>query len=135
MSYSYGATSQARLDTCHADLRRVLKEAIKHRDITILCGHRNKVDQDAAHASGASTKTWPNSKHNRYPSLAVDAAPWPLTTAHWKDREHWVAWGNWLIGFAAGMGVKLRWGGDWDMNWSSKDEKFFDGPHFELMEE
>ncbi|USD68121.1 M15 family metallopeptidase [Vibrio sp. SCSIO 43136] len=34
------------------------------------------------------------------------------------------------------LGVKIRWGGDWNMNGSSKDEHqrgSFDGPHFELL--
>jgi len=30
-------------------------------------------------------------------------------------------------------GVKLRWGGDWNQDRKSKDEKLFDGPHFEII--
>jgi peptidoglycan L-alanyl-D-glutamate endopeptidase CwlK len=27
----------------------------------------------------------------------------------------------------------MRWGGDWDGDGDTKDERFFDGPHFELV--
>lgn len=29
--------------------------------------------------------------------------------------------------------VPIRWGGDWNRNGRSDDEKFYDGPHFELL--
>lgn len=131
--YAYGTTSRERLATCHPTLVRLFNEIIKHRDVTILCGHRGQTDQNIAYANGASTKQWPNSKHNSMPSIAVDAAPWPLTAEHWNDREHWVAWGNYVVGFAAGMGIRVRSGIDWNMNHSGSDERFFDGPHFELV--
>lgn len=133
MSYSYGKASAERLSTCHPTLQRLFNEIIKHRDVTILCGHRGQTEQNIAFANKSSTKQWPNSKHNTTPSVAVDAAPWPLTEVHWKDREHWVAWGSWVVGFAAGMGIRVRWGGDWNRNFASADERFFDGPHFELV--
>jgi peptidoglycan L-alanyl-D-glutamate endopeptidase CwlK len=28
---------------------------------------------------------------------------------------------------------KLRWGGDWSMDWYTEDQSFFDGVHFELV--
>ena len=31
------------------------------------------------------------------------------------------------------LGVSIRWGGDWNMDGNSKDEQFYDGPHFELL--
>jgi len=30
------------------------------------------------------------------------------------------------------MGMKIRWGGDWDMDTQTKDNKFDDLVHFEL---
>jgi len=30
------------------------------------------------------------------------------------------------------MGLKIRWGGDWDMDTQTKDNKFDDLVHFEL---
>ena len=31
--------------------------------------------------------------------------------------------------------IKLRWGGDWNMNFEVDDNKFDDFPHFELIKE
>ena len=38
-----------------------------------------------------------------------------------------------MLAAAKELGVAIRWGGDWNMNGDSKDEKFYDGPHFELL--
>lgn len=82
-----GAGSLSRLATCDPELRhlvRALAADIDARpglyvhDITVLCGHRGKADQEAAFARGASKVHWPMSKHNSYPSLAVDLAPYPV---------------------------------------------------------
>jgi peptidoglycan L-alanyl-D-glutamate endopeptidase CwlK len=34
---------------------------------------------------------------------------------------------------AAELDIKIRWGGDWSGDGRSSDERFFDGPHFELV--
>lgn len=37
------------------------------------------------------------------------------------------------MGVATMMGVKIRWGGDWDLDTDLKDNTFDDLPHFELI--
>jgi hypothetical protein len=32
------------------------------------------------------------------------------------------------------MGINLRWGGDWNMNFEVDDNQFDDFPHFEIKE-
>jgi hypothetical protein len=32
------------------------------------------------------------------------------------------------------MGIKIRWGGDWDMDTETKDNNFDDLVHFEIKE-
>ena len=61
---SFNQTSKDRLATCDARLQQVFNEVIKYFDCTVLCGHRNQADQDAAFASGKSQKKWPNGNHN-----------------------------------------------------------------------
>jgi hypothetical protein len=34
---------------------------------------------------------------------------------------------------ASSMGIKIRWGGDWNGDWKVKDNHFDDLPHFELI--
>ena len=40
-----------------------------------------------------------------------------------------------MVATALGMGIKLRWGGDWDGDWQTRDNTFDDLPHFELAAE
>jgi peptidoglycan L-alanyl-D-glutamate endopeptidase CwlK len=126
----FGLISEARLETCHPDLQAVMREVIKLYDITIVCGHRGQEDQDRAFKEGNSDAPWPRSKHNRIPSLAVDVAPWPID---WKDIPRFWFMGGIIMGVAKGMGIKLRWGRDWDMDMDFRDQKLNDFPHFELV--
>ena len=71
----FSERSKERLNTCHRDLKTLFNHVILERDCTIVCGQRNKTDQDKAFTDGNSKVQWPNSKHNRIPSLAVDVAP------------------------------------------------------------
>jgi len=127
---SLGAVSLARRGDCHPDLQRVLDRAIHFYDYTIIWAFRDKVAQDAAYLAKKSKKKWPNSKHNRMPSIAVDLAPWPLVyDAHPLDFAYMAG----IIMCAAKLeGVELRWGGDWNKNLTSNDEGFKDLGHFEL---
>ncbi len=131
--------SQQRLLTCDPRLQEVLNEAIKYVDFTILCGHRGAEEQNEAYAKGASTKQWPNSKHNRLPSVAVDVAPWfPDVKIDWKDIAAFARLAGYIQRIADERGIKLRWGGDWDGDWRTvgrdPDERFLDAPHLELAE-
>lgn len=109
------------LGQCHPDLQKVAHEAIKHFDFTVICGHRNKADQDKAVREGKSKAKWPNSKHNKTPSLAFDAVPHPVD---WNDIGRFRTMAQHMKTAAKKVGVKITWGGDF--------KGFFDGPHFEL---
>ena len=121
--------SKEALATCHPDLRRVMNEAIKYIDFSVLEGHRGQAAQDLAFRQGLSKLRWPNGRHNSKPSRAVDIAPYPIV---WADTERFVLFAGFILGIASTLGIKLRWGGDWDTDWQVKDEKFRDYGHFEL---
>lgn len=127
----FSNASKEQLATLDPRLAIVLLEAIKVIDFKIIEGHRGKTAQDKAFQEGKSKVRWPNGKHNRRPSLAVDIAPWPID---WKDTERFVLFCGVIIGIGAMMGVKLRWGGDWDSDWQVKDERFRDYGHLELAD-
>jgi peptidoglycan L-alanyl-D-glutamate endopeptidase CwlK len=38
-----------------------------------------------------------------------------------------------VTGVAHELGIKIRWGGDWDQDGEWKDERFVDMPHYELL--
>lgn len=119
---SFSKQSLDRLTTCDIRLQELFLEVIKHRDCSILEGHRPKDRQDQAVADGKSKTPWPNSKHNKSPSLAVDVMPYPID---WNDKPRLIEFAGFVQGIAAGMGIGIRWGGHF--------KSFFDGPHWELV--
>lgn len=134
--YKYSKRSMDRLKTCHPDLQKLLMEAIKHYDITILEGIRTKERQEELVRTGMS-KTM-NSKHldqgDGY-SHAVDCALWPID---WNDRDRFVFLQGFLKGLSVSMKEKgeishdIRLGIDWDGDGNIKEHSFFDGPHVEI---
>ena len=126
---SFSQTSKDRLATCDARLQRVFNEVIKYFDCTVVQGHRGQAEQDAAFAAGKSQLKWPNGNHNSMPSKAIDVIPYPID---WSDRERMTLFAGFVMGIAQGMGIDIRWGGDWNENTKVKDNSFDDLPHFEV---
>lgn len=127
---SFSERSHAALSTCHPELRRLFYEVIRHWDCTVLEGVRSE-EQQAENVRRGVSKTLA-SKHLKQPdgwAHAVDVAPFPVD---WQDTERFRAFGGFVLGVAAIMGVPLIWGGDWNGNRTFKDERFVDLPHFEL---
>ena len=130
--YRFSASSKRHLASCDERLQRVFNKVIQHYDCTIICGHRGKAAQILAFEGGKSQVQWPNSKHNSLPSRAVDVMPFPLD---WFDYQRAAHFAGYVLGIAEGMGIKLRWGGDWDRDGEMTDHQFIDYPHFELMDD
>lgn len=129
---SFSAASLSRLNTCHESLQKLFAEIVKETDCTILCGHRDEQDQNKAFHDGASHVKWPNSKHNTLPSIAVDVMPYPID---WKDKERVTRFYEVVKKKADELGIKIRWGADWDMDgkyWERENWEV-DGPHYELV--
>lgn len=126
---SLGPKSLEVLSKAHPDLQRLFKEVGSKMDITILCSHRTKEEQDAAFKAGNSKVQFPNSKHNQLPSLAVDAAPYPLD---WKDEKRFYYLAGFVRSEADRLGIKIRQGCDWNGNLELKDDNWQDVPHTEL---
>tara|TARA_R100001443_G_scaffold90_1_gene321 strand:+ start:7320 stop:7709 length:390 start_codon:yes stop_codon:yes gene_type:complete len=125
----FSKSSLSKLETCHDDLQKVFKEVIKHVDCTIIEGHRGEERQNKLCDEGKSKVRFPNGRHNASPSCAVDVMAYPID---WDDRERNTLFAGYVIGLARGMGVTLRWGGDWDSDFNLKENFFDDHPHFEL---
>jgi len=131
----FSKRSLSRLETCHEDLQKVFKKVVEMFDCTIIEGHRGKTKQNKAYADGKSKLKYPKGKHNKKPSIAVDVIPYPIDWSN-RDRHHYFA--GYVLGVAWGMYLqkqishKIRWGGDWDMDTETKDNRFDDLVHFEL---
>jgi hypothetical protein len=128
---SFSRRSLDRLNTCDARLRVIFNQVIKHFDCTVLEGHRGEEAQNEAFRQGHSQLQWPDGKHNAWPSQAVDVAPYPID---WEDRERFTYFAGFVMGIAISQGIKIRWGGDWNMDMDLKDNRFDDLVHFELID-
>lgn len=118
---NFGKRSLEQLKTCHPDLQKILIEAIKDFDFTILEGHRGEERQDELYKEGYSQVIWPASKHNSTPSMAADIAPYPI---EWDNIDRFKELARHIKKCALKYNLAVRWGGDW--------LKFKDYPHFEL---
>ena len=127
----FGNKSKQRLSTCHDDLQKVFNEVIKYVDCSVLEGHRDERRQEKLYAEGKTKVHYPMGRHNTKPSRAVDVVPYPVD---WNDRERFHLFSGFVLGLARGMGITLRWGGDWNMNFEVDDNRFDDFPHFELVD-
>ena len=126
----FGKKSLEKLSTCDKRLQLVFNEVIKTVDCSVLEGHRGEQRQNKLYDEGKTKLKFPNGRHNASPSRAVDVVPYPVD---WDDRERFHLFAGFVIGTAKQMGVNLRWGGDWNINWFVDDNKFDDFPHFELI--
>lgn len=132
--------SQRILDTVDPELRDIITEVSKYYPLTVITGFRNETAQNEAFNTGKSKLRWPNSKHNKFPSQAVDIAPirWNSTTKRsyidWNDAESFANLAGYILNEARHQGVHIRWGADWDSDTEIKDERFLDYVHFELVD-
>ena len=138
--FKYSTKSLERLETCDERLQFIMHEALKLQlvDITIIEGHRtlerqqelfNTVLPDGTRLTQIDGIT-DIGKHNDNPSRAVDAAPYPIA---WNDSGRFCMFAGLVLSIAKSNDIPMRWGGDWDRDFSTLDHNFFDGPHFELM--
>jgi len=129
--YKWGPRSKKHLVTLDERLQKVLNEVIKYVDCSIIEGHRSAERQNKLFEEGRTKVKYPHGRHNSNPSRAVDVVPYPID---WDDRERFHLFAGFVIGIAQSMGIKLRWGGDWNMNFEVDDNNFDDFPHFELVD-
>jgi len=134
----FSRSSRDKLAECHEDLQVLFNEVIRYYDCTITCGYRSKEEQNKAFTEGKSKLKFPNSKHNKKPSIAVDAVPYEKTGVDW-DLKQALFFSGFVKGIADRLyseGIikhKVKAGADWNMNYDINDEIFIDYFHFELV--
>ncbi len=130
----FSRRSKEILFTCHDDLQTIMNDVVLITDIKIISGKREEDEQNWLFENGFSKKMFPNSKHNSEVndalSEAVDIAPYPVD---WKDEEKFYYIAGHVKGVAGMLGIRLRWGGDWDMDDDLHDQSFMDLGHFEIV--
>ena len=127
----FSQTSLKKLATCETELIDLFSHVVKIVDCTVIWGYRDKQQQNDLYERGFSQRKFPKSKHNVYPAKAIDVAPFPVD---WQNKERFIYFAGIVMGIAKERGIKLRWGGDWNNDFNPKNEAFFDGAHFELID-
>lgn len=143
MSWAYGQSSSSKRDTCDPKLIRVMDRGLELSpvDITIVWGWRDEETQNSFFDMEVSKKRWPDSKHNFTiegvgpSSQAFDFGPWVEGGIPWDDTHLFALIAGVFFAAAEDLNIKLRWGGDWDMDGLTTDQTFMDWGHMETAEE
>lgn len=133
--YELSKTSRDRLLSCDKRLIELFYEILKYRDFTVIEGHRGKEKQEKYFSEGKSQLHYPNSKHNSSPSSAVDVLPYINGRMVNGDQKGDVLdicyFSGFVMGIARKMRMNIKWGGDWNENFTLKDN-WHDLPHYEI---
>jgi peptidoglycan L-alanyl-D-glutamate endopeptidase CwlK len=130
--------SRIQRETIHPELKLLADVMLQIHDCSLLQGFRGEEEQNNAYYMNNSKLKWPESKHNKTPSLAMDLAPYIKGQSYW-DREQVLFFAGMVVAVAdvlyeqGNMKYRIRWGGDWDSDNNFKEHSFFDGIHFELV--
>ena len=138
---AWSQTSAAKLATCHIDLQKLANAVLVFHDCKVITGHRDEENQEKMFNEGKSKVHWPDGRHNKLPSEAIDLAPWVPGMNPW-DFQYSLYFAGLVLGTAetllatGRMSYPIRWGGNWSSirdQKSFKDVSFYDGLHFELQ--
>ena len=124
----FGKRSKEKLYTCDERLIKLMEEVVKTFDCTVTQGNRSVKEQEKLYEEGKTKVKF--SKHNYIPSLAVDVTPYPVDYEN-MDRHYY--FGGYVLATAEKLGIKVRWGGDWDGDRETKDQTFNALVHFEVQ--
>lgn len=117
-------------------LAKVVRKVAESHDILVIEGLRTPERQADLYAQGRTKPgpiiTWTlKSKHLE--GKAVDVVLLKNGTVDWTDSKSFVDIGKIMLDTAKELGVKLRWGYDWDGDGVLQEKGETDGPHFELI--
>lgn len=140
MNYTFGSSSNGKLSTCCPEIRLLANRALhlSPYDFTIIWGWRGEDIQNALLASRASTKKFPDSKHNIMSnegepnSEALDFGPWIDNGIPWKETHTFALIAGCFFAAGKEQGIHVRWGGDWNTN-GKKDQTLLDYGHIEVI--
>ena len=124
MGYKWGKTSLERIATCDKRLQDMANMMLERSpfDLTITCGYRTEDEQNKAYEEGKSLAKFGSSKHNTFPSKAIDICPYPID---WSSKDtRWQEVALNAMWCAGKLGFEIAWGGNF--------KSIKDLPHYEL---
>jgi len=131
------------INQCHEDLIIAFSDSSeifenRHPEIKVICtqSYRSPQTQNSLYEIGRTkpgkrvtkAKAY-ESPHNYIPALAFDVVFTKGKEAFW-DAKYYKEFAL----LVEARALKVRWGGDWDGDGRSDDERFLDRPHFELKD-
>jgi hypothetical protein len=122
---SFSQSSKDKLAEASEDLQVLFNEVIKYFDCTIVCSHRNKEDQTKAYNDGFSDVQYPNSYHNKFPAMAIDAVPYPEL---YTDEDKMIEFGGFVMGIYSILKAEDKIKGTIEWGWQLWG---WDKPHFQ----
>ena len=151
----FSSKSLLKLSDAAGPIKLVSLEVVKIFDHGVIEAHRDADLQNKYYREGVSKVQYPNSKHNKYPSHAIDV--WVYSPIHKmyftgspeniKElsgrtglsydrcnnyiRTQYAILASLYIGIAHANGFKFTWGGDWDGDFDLLDQKFNDLYHIQ----
>jgi len=128
--YEYSERSLKNLESCDRHIKFIMLEVIKRVDCYIIWGHRGQEEQDIAFHSGYSKLKYPDSKHNVYPSQAIDVIPYP---SGWDKERNFYFLAGQIFAIAYIFNIDLRWGGDFNCDRNFYNDRWLDLGHFEIV--
>lgn len=132
--FKLGKRSEERLVGVNPSLVAVVRRAIELStvDFTVLEGKRTLARQqelfDQGRTKPGKIVTW-TMKSKHLDGDAVDLVPFPVD---WNDTKKFDAIAKAMFAAASELGVKLRWGADWDGDGKPREKGEYDSPHFEI---
>ncbi len=140
MPYAFGTASRDHMKGVDPRMVKVLERAIQISpvDFKVIEGVRTPQRQKKLYAQGRTEPgqivTWTlKSNHFVDPKTgfgrAVDLLPAPYD---WKDPGQFDKMSRAMFEAARQVGVKIRWGADWDQDGKARERGESDSPHFEL---
>ncbi len=132
----FSVKSENELAGADPRLRQIAYKVLVIKDHSILKGHRNKEEQNAAfNATPQRSKLqWPDGKHNAWLSLALDVQtyPRPPYEPDLRAEQHYLL--GLYVGVGAELGIELITGADWDDDGQVTDNGWDDLFHVEIVE-
>ena len=140
MVYTFSKRSLDNLKGVHPDLVKVVQRALELSkvDFTVIEGVRSQARQDELWAQGRTKPgpvvTWVKTSgthgiHADGYGHAVDMVPYPVD---WDDLKRFDQMAEAMFQASKELGIKIRWGANWDQDGNPREAGESDSPHFEL---
>ena len=137
MGNRFSGSSKKRLDTVDVTLQQVMIRALDFSivdfGIPAYGGKRTAEEQNELFCNKASKCDGIDKVSKHQSGKAVDVIAY-VNGKYTYDKEYYYMIYAAVMYAASSLGVRIRWGGDWDGDLDLKDQTFNDLCHFEMLD-